>query len=72
MAVTDQSGLVPRRRADDDAAPAAEDEPREPVEGAVAEVRPRTASGHCCDGLPCDHPDHGTTGAEGGVIHFIF
>jgi hypothetical protein len=71
MAVTDQSGLVPRRRAGDEAAPAPQDQSGEAT-GPAVEQRARTPTGHCCDGRPCDHPDHGPPDTDGGVIHFIF
>jgi hypothetical protein len=35
---------------------------------AAVPVRARDAGGHCWDGRPCDHPDHGP---EGGPIHLM-
>jgi hypothetical protein len=34
---------------------------------ATTQERPRDALGHCWDGLPCDHVDHGPS----GTIHFM-
>jgi hypothetical protein len=72
MSVTDHSDLVPRRRAGDESAPAPQGEPGEAIARAALDERPRTATGHCCDGRPCDHPGHDPRDGGGGVIHFIF
>ena len=74
--VTDHTNLVQRRRAGDAAGPAGNDaagaaEPAEPAPPAEADARVRAASGHCVDGRPCDHPDHGPADGDGGVIHYI-
>jgi len=41
------------------------EEPQQTVIGQPE--RPRDALGHCWDGLPCDHDDHGPS----GTIHFM-
>jgi hypothetical protein len=42
-----------------------------PALTAAAPERPRDIRGHCWDGHPCDHPDHGDQGAHGGPIHLM-
>jgi hypothetical protein len=39
-----------------------------PALTAVVPERPRDVHGHCWDGHPCDHPDHGPSG---GPIHLM-
>ena len=39
-----------------------------PALTAAAPERPRDVRGHCWDGHPCDHPDHG---GHGGPIHLM-
>ena len=39
-----------------------------PALTAAVPERPRDVHGHCWDGHPCDHPDHGPSG---GPIHLM-